>query len=300
MANDRLRLSQDTQGALFPVKAIGRKVAFHEDLYHTLLRTSWAQFFGLATLLYVATNAVFAGLYMLQPHSIHDARSGSYSDAFFFSVQTMATIGYGGMAPATFYAHVLVTIEALFGTFFAALLTGILFAKFARPTARVLFSDKCVIGNRDGVPHLMFRMANWRHNQIVEARLTATLLVSETTSEGDTIRRPVELPLVRNVNRSFSLTWLAMHRIEASSHFFDDGALERLNAGTALLILSLSGIDETTSQPVHSRYSYSMNDIVRGGRFVDIIQILDDGRRQIDYAKFHQIELVPLPPDRPA
>ncbi len=295
MSNNRLRLSRAPQGALFPVKAIGRSVAFHDDLYHTMLRMPWAHFFGLATLLYVVTNAIFALLYMLQPDSIHDARPGSYSDAFFFSVQTMATIGYGGMAPATFYAHVLVTIEALFGTFFAALLTGILFAKFARPTARLLFSDKCVIGNRDGVPHLMFRVANWRHNQIVEARLTATLLVLETTTEGDSLRRPVELPLVRNVNRSFTLTWLAMHRIDESSRFFGEGALSQLEAETALLILALTGVDETTSQPVHARYAYRMSDIIRESRFVDIVKVLDDGTRQIDYEKFHAIERVRAP-----
>ncbi len=291
MGNSRLQQSQAPKGTVFPIRAVGREVAFYEDVYHSLLRMPWVQFFGLVALWYLTANAIFACLYLLQPGCIHDTRPGLFSDAFFFSVQTMATIGYGGMAPATFYAHVLVTIEALAGTLFAALLTGITFAKFSRPTARVLFSDKCVIARRDGVLHLMFRMANWRHNQVVEARLSATLLVTQVSSEGDILRRPVDLPLVRDVNRSFSLSWLAMHRIDESSPFFAPDALEKLGADTAVLSLAINGIDETSAQPLHARYQYRMNDIVPNAHFIDIVKVLDDGTREIDYKNFHLIEL---------
>lgn len=179
-----VRLKEDNS-ALPPMTVTGRRTSPWDDAYHYILSASWTRFLLLASAAYLALNALFACVYLAAPGSIAHAREGSFEDAFFFSVQTMATIGYGGMMPATRLGHVFVTTEALIGILFTTLLTGLAFAKFARPTARVLFSDKAVIGPRDGVPHLMFRLANWRHNLVVEAQLRVLLLRTHTTLEVD-------------------------------------------------------------------------------------------------------------------
>lgn len=157
---------------------IGAPNSLVGDLYHFLLIASWPRLLALFVLSYLGANAVFAGLYVLGGDSIEGARPGSFADAFFFSVQTMATIGYGHLVPRTLWAQVLVTAESFVGLMGLALATGMVFAKFSRPTARVLFSRSAVITARDGVPCLMFRMANQRGNQIVEARIHVVLALS--------------------------------------------------------------------------------------------------------------------------
>src|SRR5215471_3215670 len=153
-------MARPRQGPPARVKAVGLRRAPYRDLYHFVLRRSWPEFFLLAGVAFVLTNALFAVLYLLQPGCVANVHPGSFEDAFYFSVQTLATIGYGGMYPVTRYAHAVVTFEAMSGVFSVALVTGITFTRFARPTARVVFAAKIVLANRDGVPHLMFRMAN--------------------------------------------------------------------------------------------------------------------------------------------
>ena len=205
-------------------------------------------------------------------------RPGDLEDAFYFSVQTLATIGYGAMAPATRYGHAVVVVEALVGTLGVALVTGVTFAKFARPTARVLFAARAVVHARDGVPHLVFRLANWRGNMVVEGHLRVLLLVLQKTQEGDVIRMPVELPLVRDRTALFALSWMPMHRIDASSPFYGgEAALERLRARETEIFLAFTGVDETIGQQIHARYRYKLDDIVYNARFADVLTI--DERR---------------------
>jgi inward rectifier potassium channel len=244
---------------------------------------------------FLASNVLFSLGYLLVPGSIAHARPGSFADAFFFSVETIATIGYGEMAPANTYAHVLVTVEAFAGVVGFALVAGVTFAKFSRPTAKVLFGDRAVIARRNGVPHLMFRMANWRHNEIVQAQLSAVLMVDETTAEGEFMRRLVDLPLVRDRTPLFALTWTAMHRIDEHSPFFGAGALDELRKLRAELFLSFHGIDERLAQSIHARYSYKVDDVVVGSRFADVLTIMPTGLRIVDYRKFHV--LVPQKPE---
>jgi len=163
------------------------------------------------------------------------------------------------------------------------------FAKFARPTARVIFSDRAIIATRDGVPSFAFRMANARGNQIVEARARVVLARAERTAEGDPIRRIHDLPLVRSESAIFALSWLAVHRITESSPLYGATAAT-LRASDTEIVVSLVGIDETLSQTVHARWSYLPEDIVWGGRFVDMLSRLPDGRRRVDYTRFHDIE----------
>src|ERR1700690_2734619 len=221
------------------IKAIGLQRAPYKDLYHFILARSWPTFFLLVALVFVLTNCAFACAYLAQPGSIANVPAGSFEGAFYFSVQTLATIGYGGMYPVTRYAHIVVALEALTGIFGVALITGITFTRFARPTARVLFADKVVLTTRNGVPHLMFRMANWRRNQVVEAQLRVVLLSSERTREGETLRRQLDLPLVRDRTSVFYLSWTAMHVIDERSPFHGAGAVERLRKLEAELYLSL-------------------------------------------------------------
>ena len=274
------------------VKAIGLERAPHKDIYHFVLGRSWPSFFVLVAVVFVLTNMLFASLYLAEPGSITNARPGSFEDALNFSVQTLATIGYGGMSPASRYGHVIVALEAIVGILMVALITGITFTRFARPSARVLFSNKVVISPRDGVPHVMFRMANWRRNRIVEARLSAVLLVTERTREGDVMRKQIDLPLVRSKTNVFFLTWSAMHLVDEKSPFYGPDALERLRFQQAELYLGLTGFDETIGQTIYVRKQYTLDDIVPGARFADVLSTDEEGTRIIDYRKFHDI--VPL------
>ena len=234
-------------------------------------------------------NALFAFAYLAGGDGIENARPGSFIDAFFFSVQTMGTIGYGRLAPGTVWSNLLVTVEVITGVLGLAMVTGLVFAKFSRPTARVVFSQRAVVTPHDGVPSLMFRMANARGNRIVEARVRAVLARDETTAEGETMRRFHDLALVRDRNPLFALTWTAIHPITATSPLF--GATpEGLAAMGAEVVASLVGIDETVSQTVHARHTYAAADLAWGARLRDILRRLPDGRRQVDYARFHDVE----------
>jgi len=289
----RRRVQPPPRGMAFTrVRAVGTAYAPHKDLYHFVLARSWPEFFVLVAVGFLLVNTIFAALYLVQPGSIANARPGSFEDAFYFSVQTLATIGYGGMTPVTRYAHIVVTFEAFMGVLAVALITGITFTRFARPSVRVLFSNRVVLAPRNGVPHLMFRMANWRRNRIVEARLGVVLLVTEVTREGEILRRQIDLPLVRDRTGVFFLTWTAMHRIDESSPFHGPNALERLRATQAELFLALTGLDETIGQTIHARRQYSLNDIVTNVRFADVMSDEPDGTRVIDYSRFHDV--VPL------
>jgi len=210
---------------------------------------------------------------MLEPQSIANARPGSFEDAFFFSVQTLATIGYGGMSPASRYGHITVTIEAFFGVLMTALVTGLCFAKFSRPTARVLFSKNMVTAPRNGVPHLMFRMANQRHNQVHEASVSLTLLLTETTQEGESLRRPHELKLERSRNQVFTYTWLVMHKIDETSPFYGSGSIARLEKEDGQIFVVVSGLDETVGQVITARWSYGPEDIVYNAKFADVLSL---------------------------
>lgn len=274
------------------ILALGRKKRLLGDSYHKLLTISWPRLFLLIIGLYLGINCLFALAFYFDRDGVLNARSGSFEDAFFFSVQTLATIGYGYMAPKSAFAHVMVTIEAFAGVLMTALATGLMFAKFSRPTARVLFSEIAVIAPRDGVPTLMFRMANERANQIVEARLQVAIARTARTQEGEVMRRFFDLTLARQQNIIFALTWTAMHPIDEKSPLYGL-THEDLARDDAEIIVSLTGIDETMSQTVHARYSYLPHEVRWHHRFVDILGRTDQGRRFIDYGKFHHTD--PLP-----
>ncbi len=266
----------------------GSSQSLKSDLYHWLLALKWPQFFGLINLLYLVSNALFAFAYLLEAGSIHNARPGSFLDAFFFSVQTMATIGYGAMYPQTAYANAIVALEALVGLLGVAMVTGLAFARFSTPTAKVMFSDVAVIAPRNQVPTLMLRAANRRRNSILEAQMRLTLARNELTDEGEFMRRLHDLKLIRNGTPIFALSWTAMHPIDEKSPLYGCTA-ESLAEQEIELIVTLTGIDETVSQTIHARYSYVAEEILWNMRFVDILGKTPEGKRYVDYRRFHDV-----------
>ncbi len=279
------------------VLALGLRRNLRKDLYHFLLTTSWLRLFLLVMVGYVGSNALFALGYLALGNGIENARPGSFADAFFFSVQTMATIGYGRMAPVSLSANLLVAAEALIGLLSLALITGLIFAKFSRPTARVLFSRVAVVTPYDGIPSLMFRMANERANQIVEAQLNVMIVRNETTVEGDRVRRVHDLALRRDHSALFALTWTAIHPItrESPLHGQDAAALA---ADETEVVVSLTGFDETLSQTIHARHAYATSEVVWNVRFRDIMSKMPNGLFAIDYRKFHDVLALELEPER--
>jgi len=262
------------------------------DLYHVLLVASWTRILLGLIVVYLGSNALFALAYLAGGDCIDGARPGSFADAFFFSVQTMATIGYGKLVPRTLWANFLVAVEALVGLLGLAMVTGLIFAKFSRPTARVLFSRVAIVTPWNGVPSLIFRMANQRGNRIVEARVHVVLLRNEITNEGENLRCLHDLELLRSQHAQFTLSWTAVHPITEASPLHGATAAS-LAAADAEIIVSLTGLDESFSQTVHARYTYGHGDLIWGGRFVDILRRLPDGRWAIAYGQFHDVERPP-------
>ena len=271
------------------ILSIGLRNTPLRDAYHSLLTTTWLQFFGIVLAAYLGANLLFATGYLAIGDGIEEARPGSFSDAFFFSVQTMATIGYGKMAPRGLAANLLVTVEALIGLLGLALVTGLVFAKFSRPTARVIFSREAVITRFDGVPSLLVRMANERGNQIAEAQAHLVLLRSERTAEGEQVRAAHDLALRRSRSAFFAFTWLVVHPITPDSPLHGETE-ESLRAKDVDLVASMTGLDETLAQSVHARHAWTPDQIHWGHRFADVLVTLPDGRRAIDYRRFHDVE----------
>jgi len=266
----------------------GAPTGVFEDLYHFLVTSSWPSLIGLIAAAFTVANLVFATGYFLDG-GVENARPGSFADAFFFSVQTMATIGYGKMVPISMFTNILVSIEALSGLVALALMTGLVFAKCSRPTARVRFSRYVVIGPRDGVISLMIRMANQRADRIVEANIHAVFARQETTAEGESIRRFYDLGMTRNVSSLFVLSWTAVHRIVPGSPLFGE-TRESLADSQPQVIVSITGLDEVFSQTIHARYAYGLDEIIWGARFADVLVTHPDGSQSVDYTHFDDVE----------
>lgn len=263
------------------------------DVYHFLVSGSWWRLMGVFTAAYLLFNLLF-GLAFWLGGGVGNARPDSFIEHFSFSVQTFATIGYGAMFPQSTLAHLLVTVEAMLGILYSAVATGLVFAKFSRPRARVLFSKQAVISARNGVPTFMFRVANERANHIVQATLVVSIIRNEVTQEGERIRRVIDLPLVRSTSPAFLLTWTAMHTIGPDSPLY--GATpESLAAAFVEFVITLTGQDDALGQTIHARHSYLDNEVVWNARLVDILQPDEKGRRVLDFTRFHDVEPVPPP-----
>jgi inward rectifier potassium channel len=293
------RPAKREDSAFGPIERITDRGDRALDFYHHLLTVSPWALFGILVVVYTAFNLVFAVLYVVQPGGVANARPGSFADAFFFSVQTMATIGYGDMHPATVYTNLLVTIEVLLGMTGLALATGLVFARFSRPTARVMFSQVAVVTSHDGVPSLMFRAANRRRNQILEAQVAVMMLRDEVNAEGVEMRRFHDMAVSRPHTPMFALSWTVIHPIDDSSPLLG-ASRESLARAHAQIVVSITGIDETFSQAIHARHTYEAADLRWNHRLADILTRAEDGHRRIDYRHFHDTVEVDEPAPRDA
>ncbi|MEA2842052.1 MAG: inward rectifier potassium channel [Methylobacteriaceae bacterium] len=282
-------------------KRAGRKVRFGDrvvmtrglvpnfwgDLYHTSLTISWVRFFAFAALAFLTINTVFAGLYFLGHEPIANARPGSFRDLFYFSIETLATVGYGDMHPQTDYAHLLATVEIFTGLSFLAIMTGLVFTRFSRPRARVLFADRALIAEHDGQRVWTVRIANVRLNAITDATARLWLARTQETRESGTFRSFVELPLLRNESPLFALSWSLFHVVDEKSPLHGQ-TLENLEAVEAAFVVSLRGHDESLAQNVTARRTYKLDDVRWNHRYDDILSLDESGKLTIDYNRFHQ------------
>ncbi len=268
---------------------VGTPNEFRRDLYFHLMEGSWLRLFGLTVVAYLVVNVAFAALYLIEPGSVSGVAADDFVAAFSFSVQTFTTIGYGGMAPTTDYAHALMIAEAFVGLLGVALVTGVVFAKASRPVGSVLWSKPIVVTQRDGVDTMEFRIGNARGNEVVEASVSVSLLRTEVSPEGHRMRRLYDLELERSRTPIFALSWSVMHKITEDSPAF---GLTRAQAEDDMMavIVTMTGHDATYAQTVHSRHIYRPEDFRYHHRFVDVISTLEDGTLRIDYSKFHDTE----------
>ncbi len=259
-----------------------------QDLYHRFMTLSWPRLFASFAGFFIAFNLLFAALYSLQPGDLAHLNPPGFWGRFFFSVETLATVGYGDMHPQTVFAHLIASVEIFVGMMSLALIAGMMFARFSRPTARILFARHAVIRPLDGLPTLMLRAANERHNVIMEAQAHLRLARDERSIEGYRIRRIYDLRLRRSEQPAFLYGWTVLHTLEPDSPLADATA-ESLRAANAFLILTLSGIDETTGQTLMAHQEYTADSLRWQHTFADILTNGPDGVDRVDYSRFHDI-----------
>ncbi len=276
----------------YEVRVVGGPPAGVRDLYHLLLRFPWWTAIAVIVGGYLLLNLFFAAVF-LAAGGIANAAPGSFVDAFFFSVQTMGTIGYGAMYPATRLANAVVVAESVSGLVVTALATGLVFARFSQTRARVVFSSRIAIGPMDGAPTLMLRVGNERSGRIVDATFRLTLTRTTRTSEGVVVYRSEDLPLVRHRANALVRSWMILHRIGPGGPLARDTP-ESLAACDAELTLAVAGTDETSLQPVHAQHTWMHGSVVWGARLADVVSETPDGSVLLDLGLFH--ELVPTEP----
>jgi inward rectifier potassium channel len=259
------------------------------DTYHLILTLSWPGFAGFVFGIYLLINLVFAALYMLGPHAIAEMAPGSFSDAFFFSVETLATVGYGHMYPESFYGHLIAMLEIIVGMFGLAVITGLIFVRFSRPTARIQFSKVAVIAPFDGVPHLMIRVANLRHQAMVEPEFHMILLRNVITAEGDDVRRFRSLKLDFDHLIAFPAVLTVRHRIDKASPLFGMTPQD-FQQQDIRIMASIVGVDTVIVAPVQSFGDYNYDQIRWNQRFVEIYDQNEEGQYTVDYARIDEVE----------
>jgi inward rectifier potassium channel len=262
------------------------------DVYRWLLGLSWPQFAGFVASLYVGLNLLFAALYSFQPDSIAGSTGGyRFFDSFFFSVQTLATVGYGHMYPQTLYGHIVTTIEIMSGLFLLAVMTGLIFVRFSRPIARVMFSNSMVIALLNGKPTLMVRIGNENHHSMVEAEFRIMFSRDEPLLEGGDFRHFYVLKLHFDRLTVFPAALTLRHTIDETSPLF--GATpESLESSRILFIVSVVGIDPVIAASVQTQKDYSWRDVRFGERFVEMYTEHGGGRLTVDYGRLHDTEQV--------
>jgi inward rectifier potassium channel len=259
------------------------------DPYHVAVTLSWPQFLAALLGLYLTVNVIFATLYSIVPGSITFARPSNFIDAFFFSFETLATVGYGEMYPHGLYGHVISSAEIVCGLAFTAILTGLTFVRFSRPRAKFVFAENLVVTSQNGIPTLMLRVGNGRAGVLGDAHAKLNVLLNETTSEGQSFRRAHELKLQRDHIPVFPLTWTIMHTLDEGSplHGFD---AKQFLAADARIFFVLEARDPSLSTTVHDLRSYAPHMVKFGMRYADAVMTGPDGTPIADMNRISTIE----------
>jgi inward rectifier potassium channel len=278
-----------------PFVTEGLQERMWDDFYHRALTVSWPVFFGLATTVFLMFNAIFAMIYQIDPHGIANQYPKGLAGAFFFSVETLATVGYGDMHPQSIYTHVVATAEIILGMGNIAVVTGLIFARFSRPRAKILFGKHPVVRMIEGKQTLMLRAANTRMNLIAQASAQLHLLRQHSTPEGFRLRRIEDMKLVRDRHPIFMLSWNVMHVIDEDSPLYGMTP-ESLEATEAALLLTIEGVDETTSQSMLARHQWGVREVRWNHRYRDLVHRDENGVNVIDYSIFDDV--LPLDDDR--
>jgi inward rectifier potassium channel len=277
-------------GATYGIRVLGDERAPLRDFYHALLRLPWRVTVAVISGVFLVVNSLFALAYFIAGGVAH-ARPGSFADAFFFSVETFATIGYGALYPDSMAANLLMVAESITSLTMTALATGLVFAKFSRSNARLVFSRHAVISPLNGVPTLQFRLGNQRGNQIVDTRIRVLMMRTEKLLEGGTFYRMLDLKLTRDHALSLQRSWSALHVIDASSPLYGETP-ESFEAKEIELQVAVVGIDDITMQPVHGQHRYFSHQFLWGFKLTDILHEDADGDLVLDLHKFHHTEAV--------
>ena len=270
------------------IETLGWSQGFWGDLYHRSMTVYWPVFFGSAAAIFVALNAVFGFLYSLGHEPIANAAENGALAYFYFSIETLATVGYGDMHPQTNYGHLIATVEIFTGMSFLAVMTGLIFARFSRPRARFVFANTAVITRHEGHQALMIRTANARHDTISRASARLWLIRAERTKEGDQLRRFYELKLDRSEHPMFILSWMLFHVIDKESPLYGATSAD-LAEGDAVFVLNVGGLDDSSAQQLYARHVYSWRDIRWQHRYKVITSVSPQGRFLLDYTKFHDV-----------
>ena len=258
------------------------------DVYRWLLGLRWPQFAAFVGSLYIGLNLLFAGFYSLQQNSIAGRTTHWFLDCFFFSVQTLATVGYGHMYPQTLYGHIVSTVEIMTGVFLLAVMTGLIFVRFSRPIARVVFSRSMVIAPLNGKPTLMVRIGNENHHSMVEAKFRIMFSRDEQLAEGGDFRYFYDLKLHFDQLTVFPAALTLRHEIDDRSPLFG-ATIESLETERALFFVSVVGIDPVIATEVQTQKDYSWRELRFGHRFVEIYA-QEEGRLTVDYGRLHDTE----------
>ena len=259
------------------------------DPYHLAVSLSWPGFLVAMIGCWLTINLVFGLLYVISPGDIINAHAGSFSDAFFFSIETLATVGYGVMAPATSYGHVISATEIVTGTAFTAIVTGLLFVRFSRPKAKIIYADDAVITTRNGQPTLMTRLANGRLSMMSSANVRVFVLLAENTAEGVFFRRIHDLRLVQSHLPIFVMPWTLLHIIDETSPLFGHDA-DSLVASKARLFLTIEARDHALAALVQDMADYPAERIRFGMRYADAVALDESGAATADLSRISLLE----------
>jgi inward rectifier potassium channel len=273
----------------YEFKKIGISRFDVRDPYHLAVTLSWPGFLFALLALYLAANLVFAALFWLVPGSVANARSNSFADAFFFSIETIGTVGYGDMHPLSLYGHAIASAEIVCGLAFTAILTGLTFVRFSRPRAKLVFAANPVIATHNAKPTLMLLVGNGRPGVLADATAKLNVLLSETATDGRLLRRAQELRVERAHIPLFPLSWTLMHVLDERSPLYGYDA-ERVLKAQARIFVTLEARDPTLATVVHDVRTYAPEDIRFGVRYRDPIAIGHDGTPALNLTTIGALE----------